>query len=147
MIQIDKLDGIHKLGLFTVPITILLTIIIFLLIWLIPEPNNWVWGKSFLLGAFTGLMNFGFFVKGSKKLERDAIEENGFGLKRNVIYFFFRILVFVAIFALVITEQLMNPENPSFHIIPTAIGYFMHLIVLLVVYIVFYIKGEKVSIK
>lgn len=144
---INKLDGVHKLGLFATPSTLIIGLVVSLLLYfLLPDAKNWVWTKSFLLGLFTGLMNFGFFVKGTKKMEHDLINESGNGVKRSVIYFFMRILVFVCIFGLVAYDMLLN-DNPSFNIYATAIGYFLHIVVLAIVYIVFYIKGEKVSIK
>jgi hypothetical protein len=127
------------------PISLLIGGILCLILGLsLKSPSNGIWAKSLALGLFTGLMNFGFFVKGTKKTIDNASEGNG-PIKRNVLYFFFRILTFVAIFGMVGYNEFFT-ENPAFDLIPTAIGYFIHLIVLIIVYLIMHmIDGKKVS--
>ncbi len=137
------LDYIHKLGLFMVPISLLFGLIISLIFgFALPHNTNIVWLKSFLLGLFLGLMNFGFMVKGTKKLENDILNSEKSPIKRNMLYLFFRIIVFGAVFSVIIVDQITN-NPPNFHIAPAIIGYLLHWVVLLVVHLVFKIKDKQ----
>ena len=58
------------------------------------------------------------------------------------ISYFFRIIVFGAVAAVIIVDQVTN-DTPSFNVIPAAIGYALHWIVLLVVHLVLKNKGKS----
>lgn len=144
----NEMNELHKIGLFVSPITLVLGIVLALIFnFALPDNMNSVWMKSTFLGLFTGLMNFGFQLRGSRPNYVDSYSGKNNLMKRNVMYFFFRILVFLTIASFVVINQLQGTdENPaSFNIIPWAIGYFIHLIILAIVYIVFNLKGKKVS--
>jgi hypothetical protein len=144
------MNDLHKMALFVSPISLLIGIILALVFnfSLTKENNmNHVWMISTFLGLFTGLMNFGFQLRGSRPSYTDSYSGKNNLMKRNVIYFFIRILVFGSILSLVVINQLTaTADNPArFNIIPTAIGYFIHLIILLVVFVIFNLKREKVN--
>ncbi len=135
------------MGLFVSPITLLIgiTLALIFLATLTKENNlNNAWMTSTFLGLFLGLMNFGFMLKGSRPSYTDAYSGKNDLLRRSMMYFFFRIISFGAIFALVSVNQFTR-DIPNFYIAPTAIGYAIHLVVFLVVYLIFNFKGKKAS--
>jgi len=140
----DKND-LHKIGIFVAPSSLVIGIIIALIfnfsLTTINNTNH-VWMISMFLGLFTGLMNFSFLLRGSRPSYTDAYSGKNNLMKRSMLYFFFRIITFGAIFSIVTVNQLtVNP--PSFNVIPTAIGYFLHLVIFLIVYIIFNLKRKK----
>ncbi len=139
-------NELHKIALFVSPISLLLGVIlalIFKFVLTTDDDMNEIWMISTFLGLFTGLMNFGFMVRGSRPSYSDIYSRKNTMAQRSMLYLFFRILVFGSIFSLVVINQLTD-DNPSFNVAPTAIGYFLHLVVLLVVYLVFNFKEKKV---
>lgn len=147
--QNNQMNDLHKIALFVSPITLVIGIIIALVFnFALTKENNMnhVWMISTFLGLFSGLMNFGFQLRGSRPSYTDSYSGKNNLMKRNVMYFFFRIIVFASIFVLVAVNQLQATEEnlASFNIIPTAIGYFLHLLVLLIVYLI-YNKRKKVN--
>ncbi len=142
----NEMNELHKIGLFVSPITLVVGIVLSLIFYFaLPDNMNSVWMKSSFLGLFTGLMNFGFQLRGSRPNYIDSYSGKNNLMKRNVMYFFFRILVFLTIASFVIINQLQGTtEKPaSFNIIPCAISYFLHLIVLAIVYLIFNCKKRK----
>ncbi len=140
-------NDLHKLGIIVAPATLVLGVILALIFnfSLTHTANtNHVWMISTFLGVFTGLMNFSFLLRGSRPSYTDAYSGKNDLMKRSMLYFFFRIITFGAIFALVAVNQFTKDE-PNFNLIPLAIGYFLHLIVFLVIYLIFNIKRKKVN--
>lgn len=103
---------------------------------------NKQWSFGYVLGILVSLLNLGFMVKGSKRLLKEVDkEERGKPLRINMMYFFFRVLIFVAIFAMVIVDQfILNPDSPKFNVWATLIGYSTVKIVLLIVSLI--LKGR-----
>lgn len=145
----NQMNDLHKMALWISPITLVIGIILALVFNLVltkDNNTNHIWMISTFLGLFTGLMNFGFQLRGSRPSYVDSYSGKNNLMKRNVMYFFFRILVFGTIFAIVVVDQLTStPETQRFNIIPTAIGYFIHLGVFLVVYLIFNSRRKKVD--
>lgn len=94
-----------------------------------------VWALSFALGLLTALMNLSFTVRGSKKmLDEIEREELGRPVRRNMMYFAFRLLLFVLVFGVVINDQFVsNVSDPKFNVWATLIGYSVVKVVLIVV--------------
>lgn len=103
-----------------------------------------VWALSFALGLLTGLMNLSFTVRGSKKmLDEIEREELGRPVRRNMLYFAFRLIMFIAVFGVVINDQFVtNVSDPKFNVWATLIGYSVVKIVLITVSL---IKKGKVK--
>lgn len=135
----------HKIGIIVAPSTILLGVIIALIFnFALTNVNNTnhVWMISTFLGVFTGLMNFSFLLRGSRPSYIDAYSGKNDLMKRSMLYFFLRIITFGAIFALVAVNQ-FTKETPDFNLIPLSIGYFLHLIIFLVIYLIFNLRRKK----
>ena len=103
-----------------------------------------VWALSCALGLLTGLMNLSFTVRGSKKmLDEIEREELGRPVRRNMLYFAFRLIMFIAVFGVVINDQfVINVSDPKFNVWATLIGYSVVKIVLITVSL---IKKGKVN--
>jgi hypothetical protein len=141
----ENQNDLHKIGIFVAPMTLVLGIIIALIFqFSLTKLNNinQIWMVSMFLGLFTGLMNFSFLLRGSRPSYTDSYTGKNNLMKRSMLYFFFRIITFGAIFSIVAMNQ-FTKENPSFNLIPTAIGYFLHLVIFLVVYIIFNLRRKK----
>ena len=130
----------HKISIIVVPISWALALIGGLTLYFAVSK---AWSISFVLGVATALMNLGFTVKGGKQmLSEIERKELGKPLRRNMIYFIFRVLVFIAVFGVVINEQFIaNPENPGFNVYATLIGYVLVKLVLIVVSVI--MKGRE----
>lgn len=94
-----------------------------------------VWALSFVLGLLTALMNLSFTVRGSKKmLDEIEREELGRPVRRNMMYFAFRVILFILVFGVVINDQFVsNTSDPKFNVWATLIGYSVVKIVLILV--------------
>ena len=94
-----------------------------------------VWALSFALGLLTALMNLSFTVRGSKKmLDEIEREELGRPVRRNMMYFAFRLILFILVFGVVINDQFVsNVSDPKFNVWATLIGYSVVKIVLIIV--------------
>jgi len=140
-------NDLHKIGIIVAPSTILLGVIIALIFnFALTKINNTnhVWMISTFLGLFTGLMNFSFMLRGSRPSYTDAYSGKNNLMKRSMLYFFFRIITFGTIFAIVAVNQ-FTKDVPDFNLIPTAIGYFIHLVIFLVIYLIFNLRRKKVN--
>lgn len=102
------------------------------------------WTLSFFLGFLTGLMTMGISIRGASRVAKKALDEDEddvHPVKTNALYFLLRILLLVAIFAMVIFNQFVsNPDNPKFNVWASLIGYGMTKVVLIVVMLI--MKGE-----
>ena len=88
----NGMNELHKIGLFVSPITLVLGVVLALIFYFVLDKDiNTVWMKSTFLGLFTGLMNFGFQLRGSRPNYVDSYSGKNNLMKRNVMYFFFRI--------------------------------------------------------
>jgi hypothetical protein len=133
------------MGLFVSPITLATGVILALIFnaSITKENNmNHIWMLSTFLGLVLGLMNFGFQLRGSRPSYTDAYSGKNDLFRRSMFYFFLRIVSFGAIFALVAMNQFTS-SSPRFNLIPCGIGYALHLLVLLVVFMIFNFKGKK----
>ena len=94
-----------------------------------------VWALSFALGLLTALMNLSFTVRGSKKmLDEIEREELGRPVRKNMMYFAFRLILFILVFGVVINDQFVsNVSDPKFNVWATLIGYSVVKIVLIIV--------------
>ena len=140
-------DDLHKIGIIVAPATLILGVVLALIFNFSLDSTsnlNHIWMISTFLGLFTGLMNFSFLLRGSRPSYTDAYSGKNDLMKRSMLYFFFRIITFGAIFALVAINQ-FTQDNPSFNLIPLSIGYFLHLVVFLVIYLIFNIRRKKVN--
>lgn len=137
------MDEIHKIGLISISISWLLTIVIAISFYFgLNKPYNSIWTKSFILGMATSLMNFGLTFSGGKGFLDEIARPNNSGkpVKKTVLNYGLRLLVAGFIFAAIIFNQYSN--NPKLNIIPALIGYATFKVVLIIVTI---IKKGKVS--
>ncbi len=143
----NQTDDLHKIGIIVAPATLILGVVLALIFNFSLDSTsnlNHIWMISTFLGLFTGLMNFSFLLRGSRPSYTDAYSGKNDLMKRSMLYFFFRIITFGAIFALVAINQ-FTQDNPSFNLIPLSIGYFLHLVVFLVIYLIFNMRRKKVN--
>ncbi len=143
----NQTNDLHKIGIIVAPSTLVLGCVLALIFNFSLDHTsnlNHVWMISTFLGLFTGLMNFSFLLRGSRPSYTDAYSGKNDLMKRSMLYFFLRIITFGAIFALVAINQ-FTQDVPSFNLIPLSIGYFLHLVVFLVIYLIFNIKRKKVN--
>lgn len=137
------MDETHKLGAIVAPICWLIALIGGLILYFALDKDiRSAWTFSYVLGIFVGLLNLGLMVKGSKHTMKAAQnDEDSHPVKINMIYFMLRLLVIVAIFAMVIVNQFVTDvEAPQFNVWSTLIGYCLTKVVLVSVMLI--LKGK-----
>lgn len=136
------MDETHKLAAIVAPISWICALIGWLILFFaLNKSCRSAWSSSYVIGIMTGLLNLGLMVKGSKHIQKNALNPYNSSVKVNVIYYILRVILFAAIFAMVITDQyIFNNEAPKFNVWATLIGYSIVKIVLLTV--VLLMKGK-----
>ncbi len=136
------MDETHKLAAIVAPISWIVGLVGWLILYFALDKSiRGAWSLSFVLGILTALLNLGLMVKGSKHIVDKACDPYAHPVKVNMIYYLLRILLFAAIFAMVIFDQFVyNIDSPKFNVWATLIGYSSVKIILIIVYLV--MKGK-----
>lgn len=136
------MDETHKLAAIVAPISWIIGLAGWLILFFaLGKDIRSAWSMSYVLGILTALLNLGLMVKGSKHIKDKATDPYSHPVRINVIYYLFRILLFAAIFAMVIFDQFVyNADSPKFNVWATLIGYSIVKIILIIVYLV--LKGK-----
>lgn len=136
------MDETHKLAAIVAPICWLLTILgAIILFFTLNKDIRQAWTISYILGTQLGLINLGFMVKGARHMLNEVNTYDGKPVKANLMYLFFRILVFTAIFSMVIVDQfIMNSDSPKFNVWSTLIGYVLVKVILITTMLI--MKGK-----
>ncbi len=132
----------NKANLLAVPVTILSVSIVTIILAILQF--GWVY---FLIGALVGLMNHGLMLKQSYRIARYAeLDPEGKTLnpkKTAVVWYFLRVLVFVAVFtSLVFKADIQNDKMGIWYILLALAGYILCKIIFLI-FLIF--KRKKVD--
>lgn len=136
------MDETHKLAAIVAPISWLVGLAGWLILFFsLNKDIRSAWSLSYVLGILTALLNLGLMVKGSKHVADKATDPYAHPVKINMLYYILRILLFSAIFAMVILDQFVyNADSPKFNVWATLIGYSIVKVILIIVYLV--LKGK-----
>lgn len=136
------MDETHKLAAIVAPISWICGLIGWLILFFtLNKSIRSAWSISYVIGIMTALLNLGLMVKGSKHIQKNALNPYNKSVKVNILYYILRIILFTAIFAMIITDQyIFNSEAPKFNVWATLIGYSLVKIILLTVVLV--MKGK-----
>lgn len=136
------MDETHKLAAIVAPISWIFGLIGWLILYFaLDDSISSAWSLSYVLGIVTSLLNLGLMVKASKHISNPNSNPYAKPVRINILYYIARIILIIAIFTMVILDQLVfNVSNPKFNIWATLIGYLVVKIILIVVVLV--LKGK-----
>ena len=103
------MDETHKLAAIVAPISWICGLIGWLILFFtLNKSIRSAWSISYVIGIMTALLNLGLMVKGSKHIQKNALNPYNKSVKVNVLYYILRIILFTAIYILLSQDALRS---------------------------------------
>lgn len=131
----------QKISFYVAPISWVVAAIVAVILWACKL--DWTY---YLIGVFTGLLNFGLMVRESRKIARlgELNSDTGPSLAKRQAWLgvLIRMLVFVGVFLAIFFKEVYGGKDGMWNLVIAFGGYATIKVVLIVVYLCF---GKKVT--
>lgn len=140
------METTQKINLLIVPISWVVAAIVAIVLGVCGY--DWIY---YLIGVFTGLLNFGLMIKTNRRISRSMEEKTEFAAitakKQAWIGIGLRLLVFTGVFVAIFFKEVYGNASGMWNLVIAFGGYATIKFVLVVVYVIYYLVGKKVSKK